>query len=491
MKRLRPAILLFLLIVATPWLHASIKEDRLFEQLSPRPEHSRTARDVVAYLEHKHYLVMPLEDQLSSETFDRYIESLDPARSYFFQKDLDQFKNRQFSLDEELKSGQIDFAFEVFNLYMTRVKARLEYAIDILERQYDDFDFTLNESFAIDREDAPWIQSEEQMNDLWRKRIKSEILAERLLRNITDNQSLALVEDQDKPVAADISKANQNNKDTFEEKRQKIQDLLIKRYKSRYRRIGQTNSEDVFQIYMNALAMSYDPHSQYYSPRATENFNINMSLSLEGIGAVLRSGEDEYTRVDSLIHAGPAEKSGELKPGDRIVAVGQDNQGEMVDVVGWRVDEIVELIRGKKGTVVRLGILPKENEGEETEKIISLVRNSIKIEEQAAKSEIIEIEQLGHTYKIGVIMIPTFYIDFKAQQERSPQYNSSTRDVLRLLAGLKEQNVDGIVIDLRDNGGGSLEEAQRLTGLFIDRGPVVQIRDKNNRFKILPDMDFT
>ncbi|MDH5738418.1 MAG: carboxy terminal-processing peptidase, partial [Gammaproteobacteria bacterium] len=246
---------------------------------------------------------------------------------------------------------------------------------------------------------------------------------------------------------------------------------------------------DVFQAFMNAFTMSFDPHTQYFSPRASENFNITMSLSLEGIGAVLQT-EDEFTRVISLITAGPAEKSGQLHPNDKIISVGQGTDGEMVDVIGWRVDEVVELIRGKKGTVVRLGVLPASAGDSGDSRYVTLVRNKVKIEEQSAKSEIVEIEQFGFKHKIGVIDIPTFYIDWKALQEGDPNYKSTHRDVARLLTELKQEGVEGIIIDLRNNGGGSLQEAQFLTGLFIDRGPTVQIRHKNNGLDILPDRDF-
>ncbi|MCS5575373.1 MAG: S41 family peptidase, partial [Pseudomonadales bacterium] len=263
-----------------------------------------------------------------------------------------------------------------------------------------------------------------------------------------------------------------------------------KRFRNRLSRTQKTNSEDVYQLYMNSYTRTYDPHTQYFSPRTSENFNINMSLSLEGIGAALQL-EDEYTKVISLIPAGPADKTGQLKPNDRIVGVGQGEAGEMVDVIGWRLDEVVQLIRGKKGTIVRLDVIPAANPDDSASRIISITRNKVELEEQSAQSEVIELEQFGHVHKIGVIDIPTFYVDFKALQIGDRNFKSTTRDVKRLLRELIAEKVDGVVIDLRDNGGGSLQEAKMLTGLFIDRGPTVQIRSKSNRVDILDDRDIS
>ena len=264
---------------------------------------------------------------------------------------------------------------------------------------------------------------------------------------------------------------------------------MHKRFSNRLTRSRQTNNEDVYQLYMNSFTKTYDPHTQYFSPRTSENFNINMSLSLEGIGAVLQL-EDEYTKVVSLVTAGPADKAGILKPNDKIVGVGQGTDGEMVDVIGWRLDEVVQLIRGRTDTVVRLDIIPA-SEGDADPRIISIVRSKVELEEQSAQSEVIELEQFGAPRKIGVVSIPTFYIDFQALQKGDRNYKSTTRDVKKLIRDLQAQDVDGIVIDLRNNGGGSLQEAKLLTGLFIDRGPTVQIRSKSNRVDILDDRDIS
>ena len=334
--------------------------------------------------------------------------------------------------------------------------ARFDNVVARLNAGIDQFDFTIDESLNVDRENLPWATSNEELDDLWRKRLKDAILNLKL----TDKEP------------------------------EKIQELLVKRFKNRLTRAKQTNSEDVYQLYMNSFTKSYDPQTQYFSPRTSENFNINMSLSLEGIGAVLQL-EDEYTKVVSLVPAGPADKTGQLKPNDKIIAVGQGEDGEMVDVIGWRLDEVVQLIRGKKDTIVRLDVIPAKQTDASTSKVINITRNKVELEEQSAQSEIIEIEQFGAVRKIGVIDIPTFYVDFRAMQKGDRNYRSTTRDVKRLIRELTAEQVDGIVIDLRDNGGGSLQEAKTLTGLFIDRGPTVQIRSKSNRVDILDDRDIS
>jgi len=262
--------------------------------------------------------------------------------------------------------------------------------------------------------------------------------------------------------------------------------LLSKRYQNQLNRVHQSQSEDAYQTFMNAVTRAFDPHTQYFSPRNTENFNINMSLSLQGIGAVLQT-EDEHTKVVRLVPAGPAAKAGNLQPADKIIGVGQA-EGDIVDVIGWRLDEVVELIRGPKSTTVRLEILPANSSGTDS-KIISIVRDEVKLEEQSAQKDVIEVKDGDVTHKIGVIDIPTFYIDFQGRMENKPDYKSTTRDVTVLINELKEEGIDGLIIDLRNNGGGSLEEAITLTGLFIPQGPVVQVRSTHGRVEVLPDQD--
>jgi len=427
---------------------------KLPAKLQPMPVHSTTTQNIVDALAARHYVPAKLDDQLSSKIYDTYIDDLDPSKSYFLQSDIDEFEIYRFEMDNSLRNGNLNPAFDIFNRYHIRVINRFEFVIAMLEKGTDQFDFTRIEHLLIDRQDAPWAQSTEQLDELWRKRVKDAVLNLKL----TDKEP------------------------------EKIQELLIKRFANRLTRSRQTNSEDVYQLYMNSFTKTYDPHTQYFSPKTSENFNINMSLSLEGIGAVLQI-EDEYTKVVSLVPAGPADKSGHLKPNDKIVAVGQGSSGEMVDVIGWRLDEVVQLIRGKKGTVVRLDVIAAANNDSSSSTIISITRNKVELEEQSAQSDIIEIEQFGHPRKIGIVDIPTFYVDFKALQKGDRNFKSTTRDVKKLIRDLVKQDVDAIVIDLRDNGGGSLQEAKLLTGLFIDRGPTVQIRSKSNRVDILDDRD--
>lgn len=421
--------------------------------LEPLPVHANTTRNIVDALASRHYVDTLLDDALSEKIFDGYLDDLDPARSYLLASDIAEFQQYRHTLDNLLRRGDVGPAYEMFNRYHLRVVDRFNWVIALLENGVDQFDFTIDESLQLERKDEPWATNMAELDDLWRKRVKHAVLNLRLAKK----------------------------------EQSEIQELLLKRYQNRLARTLQTNSEDVYQLYMNSFTRTYDPHTQYFSPRTSENFNINMSLSLEGIGAVLQR-EDEYTKVVSIVPAGPADKSKNLFPNDKIIAVAQGEDGEMVDVIGWRLDEVVQLIRGKKDTVVRLNIIPAGNKTAEP-RIINITRNTVKLEEQSAHAEVIEVEQFGAKHKIGIINIPTFYIDFQAYQQGDKDFKSTTRDVAKLLEDLKEQQVDGVVIDLRDNGGGSLQEARTLTGLFIDRGPTVQIRSKSNRVDILNDRD--
>ena len=453
--RLAPRLFVTLALVL-PAGYASAVVTEESGPLEPMVEHKSTTRNIVDALSQLHYVTAVIDDDLSSKIFDTYLSDLDPSKSYFLASDVEKFEPWRYELDNSLRRGDLNPAFEIFNVYHNRVINRFEQVVAGLEDGIDEYRFDVNETLELDREETPWAEDQAELDDLWRKRIKNSIL----------NLRLAGKEDAD------------------------IQELLLKRYKNRLNRTRQTISEDVYQLYMNSFTKTYDPHTQYFSPTTSENFNINMSLSLEGIGAVLQL-EDEFTKVVSLVPAGPADKAGQLKPDDRILAVAQGEEGDLVDVIGWRLDEVVQLIRGKKDTVVKLQIVPAgENDIAKT-RVIQITRNKVKLEEQSAKAEVIEVEQYGHTHKIGVIEIPTFYIDFRAMQAGDREYKSTTRDVRRLLGDLIAQGVEGVVVDLRDNGGGSLQEARTLTGLFIDRGPTVQIRSKSDRVDILNDRDYT
>ena len=423
--------------------------------LAPTQEQKIINNNIVDTLKNRHYLKVRLDDQMSSKILKRYLDELDPSHSYFYADDIKAFEAKySFKLDDALNKGDLEPAFEIFNSYQQRLIERLTYLIDRLQHGLGDMNFNIEETIQIEREDLPWPESEAAMQELWRKRLKSNVLSLKLA---------------DKSL-------------------EEIQETLLKRYRNQLNRVQQSSSDDAFEFYINALALSTDPHTQYFSPHRTENFNINMSLSLEGIGAVLQS-EDEFTKIVRLIPGGPAESSKLLKAADRIVGVAQGSDGEMQDVVGWRLDEVVNKIRGPKGTMVRLEIIPVDAADSHQTKIVSIVRDKVKLEEQAAKKQIIEVKRDAKTYKIGIIDIPTFYADFKGMNEGNPDYKSTTKDVQNLLSELKEEGITGLIVDLRDNGGGSLQEANSLTGLFIGLGPTVQVRNAGGRIDIIRDHD--
>lgn len=426
------------------------------ETLKPLDEHSLSTAEIVNRLSQQHYYrnQLRMDNELSSVVFDRYLKELDGNRSYFLQSDISEFEPLRYQLDDAFRARKVDPGFEIFNRYQQRVAERIQFMLAQLEQGIDKLDFNGDDVLYLDRENHAWPQSKQELDELWLKRLKNDVLSLRLSGK----------EDAD------------------------IDELLSKRYNNQLKRIQQNNAEDAYRIYMNTLTLSYDPHTQYFSPRATENFNIRMRLSLQGIGAMLQS-EDEYTKVTRLIPAGPADKAGELKASDRIVGVGQGKDGEIVDVIGWRLDDVVDLIRGEKGTVVRLAILKASAIDTSSTKVISITRDNVKLDEQDASSEILEFNTYGKPYRLGVIDIPKFYIDFEAANRGDKDYKSTTRDVQKLLQELKAEKVDGIIVDLRDNGGGSLHEVNTLIGLFIENGPTVQVRDISGRVYINQDKD--
>ncbi|RMD97418.1 MAG: tail-specific protease, partial [Calditrichaeota bacterium] len=421
------------------------------ERLFPEKQHPTLSRTIASLLHRYHYSHYALNDSLSSEIFDRYVKSLDHNKSYFLASDIRQFEKYRYALDDEVKQGNLQPVYDFFNLYLQRADERVDY---VLRRLQQPFDFSKDEYYRFDRKDVPWAKTRAELDEIWRKRLKNEALSLKL-----------------------------NGKDQAG-----IVEVLSKRYKNFRKRLNQYNSEDVFQIFMNSVTESYDPHTNYFSPITSDNFRIQMSLSFEGIGARLTT-ENDYTKVVEIIPGGPADLSDELHANDKIIGVGQGRHGEIVDVIGWRIDDVVQLIRGKRGTVVRLQVIPAGSELNGTTKIVTLVRDKIKLEEQAAKSEVIEIDHEKRHYKIGVIKIPTFYSDIAGQERGDRDFKSTARDVRRLLGELQAKHVDGIIVDLRNNGGGSLQEAIDVTGLFIKRGPVVQIRNSNGRINLGNDTD--
>ncbi|WP_336331807.1 carboxy terminal-processing peptidase [Pseudomonas putida] len=453
MKHFLPSTALALMIgLGSLTLGGNAAAANKWDSLQPDRDEIVASLNVVELLKRHHYSKPPLDDARSLIIYDSYIKLLDPARSYFTAADIAEFDKWKTQFDDFLKSGNLDPGFTIYKRYLDRVKQRLDFALAELNKGVDKMDFTAKETLLIDRKDAPWMKDQAALDDLWRKRVKDEVLRQKI--------------------------AGKEPK--------QIQETLTKRYKNQLSRLDQTRAEDIFQAYINTFAQSYDPHTNYLSPDNAENFDINMSLSLEGIGAVLQSDNDQV-KIVRLVPAGPAAKTKQVAPADKIIGVAQGNK-EMVDVVGWRLDEVVKLIRGPKGSVVRLEIIPASNApSDQTSKIVSITREAVKLEEQAAKKSVLKLKQDGRDYKLGIIEIPAFYLDFKAYRAGDPEYKSTTRDVKKLLTELQKEKVDGVVIDLRNNGGGSLQEATELTSLFIEKGPTVLVRNSDGRVDVLED----
>ncbi|MDH0301192.1 MULTISPECIES: carboxy terminal-processing peptidase [unclassified Pseudomonas] len=453
MKHFLPSTALALMIgLGSLTLGGNAAAANKWDSLQPDRDEVVASLNIVELLKRHHYSKPPLDDARSVIIYDSYIKLLDPSRSYFTAADIAEFDKWKTQFDDFLKSGNLDPGFTIYKRYLDRVKQRLDYALGELNKGVDKIDFTVKEDLLVDRKDAPWMKNQAELDELWRKRVKDEVLRQKI-------------------AGKDLKQ---------------IQETLVKRYKNQLARLDQTRAEDIFQAYINTFAQSYDPHTNYLSPDNAENFDINMSLSLEGIGAVLQSDNDQV-KIVRLVPAGPAAKTKQVAPADKIIGVAQGNK-EMVDVVGWRLDEVVKLIRGPKGSVVRLEVIPASNApNDQTSKIVSITREAVKLEEQAAKKSVLKLKQDGRDYKLGIIEIPAFYLDFKAYRAGDPDYKSTTRDVKKLLTELQKDKVDGVVIDLRNNGGGSLQEATELTSLFIEKGPTVLVRNSDGRVDVLED----
>ena len=419
--------------------------------LQPATEHSFATRLTTRFLSSYHYRRMELDDEMSERIFEQYIQLLDPNRMYFLASDIKDLQRYELHLDDALKTAELQPAFDIFNLYIRRVLERIEHAQTLLEGE---FDFTIDEKYYYDREELPWAADRVELEDIWRKRIKNDWLGLKLADREADD----------------------------------IRETLTERYGNIQRRVSDFNNQDAFQFFMNAYARSIEPHSSYMSPRLADNFEISMKLSLDGIGALLGS-DGEYVAVQSIVPGGPADLDGRLQAGDRIIGVGQGTNSDLVDVVGWRLDDVVDLIRGERETTVKLQLLPATSGSKGPMNTIELVRNEVKLEEQAAQAHVEEIEMDGQTRRIGIVQVPVFYVDFRGRARNEPNYRSSTRDVRRLIQELRQEDVEGIVMDLRGNGGGALDEATTMVGLFIDEGPVVQVRDSGGRIKVESDYE--
>ena len=410
--------------------------------LFPEKRHEAIGELVAQFIQRSHYNEVMVDDDLSSKALDFYIENLDRNRIYFLASDIEYFERYRYQLDDIVKSKPLDPVYKMFEVYRTRVRERLHFALTQLDSEPNT---SSDEEYIFDRSEAPWAADPLELDEIWRQRV------------VNDTLSLAL---EDEPW-------------------EKNQEILSKRYKGFIKRLGQVKNDDVFERFMNMFAHAVDPHSSYLSPRSADEYQIAMSLSYVGIGATLQT-EDDFVRIVNIIRGGPADFDGTLKRDDRITAVSQGLEGEFIDVIGWRLDDVVDLIRGPKESVVRLQVIPANAIPGSPKEIIELTRGAVKLEEQAAKSEIIKVPRGGRDWSIGVIEVPGFYRDYSALSRGDSDFTSVTTDVKRLIDELEEQGIDGLVVDMRGNGGGHLTEATALSGLFIDNGPIVQFRKSIN-----------
>ena len=418
--------------------------------IHPTVRQQLLAPRIASILEQSHYSRRPIDKEFSPQVFDHYLSALDGQRSYFQQADVTALQKWRSGFDEMIHTGQLDPGFLIFARLQQRNRERTQYALSLLSKEPD---WKLQESYRFDREKAPWPRDAEELNDVWRQRVKNDALSLMLTGK------------------------------TWAE----AAETLRKRYEHVLARLGQVSADDVFESLMNAYAAVYDPHSNYFSPRSSEEYRIQMSLSYEGIGASLQL-VDDYVTISALLPGGPAAAANTLKPNDRVMSVGQGHEGPLTDVVGWRLDDVVQLIRGKGDTAVRLQILPAGAAPGTTQKTVELIRGKVTLENQAAKKELRQVQVGDRRLRVGVITVPGFYEDNEAQRAGDKNYRTTARDVRRLIGELQAQGaIDALVLDLRGDGGGYLPEATALTGLFIDRGPVVQLKTTDGHIEVLND----
>lgn len=457
-----------------PWLLTALVvfavQGSLAELSSPTASDRSITVSVVDLMRRQHLSRHPLDDEIAQRTAKGFIKMLDPTKYYFYQSDVDSFLAKQNDLDEKLKNGDTSFSYTVFNTLLKRIDERVKLVDELLAAKHD---FTVDEELVIDSDAAEWPKDEAEARDLWRKRIKYDLLFLKADQAKTDDSSGDDSTDDDR---------------TTRDSKGKDQDpvaRLSRRYHSFAKRMHQTDHEELLEMYLTSLTQSYDPHSTYMSAKSEENFEILMRLNLEGIGASLQF-DDGYTVVKELIPGGAAEKDGRLKPEDRIVGVGQGEDGEIIDTVDMKLSDVVDKIRGKRGTTVRLEVIPT---GKNDRMIYNIVREQIKLSDSEARGRIVERTRQGRSYRLGVIDLPSFYMDMEAARRGVPDYKSTTRDVKLLLRDFKKKQVDAVVLDLRRNGGGSLLEAEGVTGLFIDEGPIVQVKDMNDHVEHQDDAE--
>ena len=446
----------------------------LVAQGGPQDDNVATAKLVATMVEKFHISHHQLDDDVSRKVFNKYLSDLDPMKLYFLQSDIDEFSKYETKLDDLVKQGNSDFAYMAFDRYLQRMKQRIATAQKLID---SDFDFTVDESMVTDAKQLPWAASAAELDERWRKRIKYDVLSLKLDSKPTGN----------KP-ADQLTPEDRKNQAVAGNSLPEIRERLHKRYRNIETTAGQTDASEKLELYLSAVTHSFDPHSSYMSPNTLDDFRISMELSLEGIGAALRS-EDGYTVVAEVVPGGAADKDGRLKAGDKIIGVAQASDKEFTDIVEMKLTRVVRLIRGDKATVVRLQVKTAEN-GEI--KVYDLTRQKIELTSSAVRGEIIDSgERIGVPgYRIGVISIPSFYRDFRGAQAGVDNFKSTSRDVLEVLKNFRDEGgVDGIVIDLRFNGGGALAEAIEVTGLFIDQGPVVQVKEQDGSVRSHDDVD--
>ena len=478
-RRLTALSLFLACVLAWIGTPATLSASEDFAPFEPTEQQSAASRALAMRLERVHYLGLPVDDELSERVFQNYIDFLDPVRAFLLASDMEAFEDWRTELDDALRVGDLTPAFTIFNRYHERQLDRLAWQDELLREGLDSLPLDEGATLDLDREGAPFAASEAELDDFWRRRIASQVLG--------------------------LELAGQTREEALE--------TLLERNGEQVRRASQYHGRDVFQFFMTSLTNAYDPHTQYMVPRVAETFDMNMSLSFEGIGALLRP-DGEYARIERIITAGPAEKNGELQPGDRIVGVAQGKDGPVVDITGWRLDDAVQLIRGPRGSLVRLSVLAADAPESAPPRTIIITRDEVKLEEQAARSSLLEMGEddrvrridesgepiqdpdeqadfiamknsVGEAVRIGVIDLPTFYMDTAAAQAGDPDFKSTTRDVAKLLAGMQDEGVEGVILDLRGNGGGSLMEAHELAGLVLGGRPVVQVRESDGNVQIL------
>lgn len=422
------------------------------EVLAPSSEDKRIARTVSAMLEENHVSGKRLNDEAGQRGFAAFIKDLDPRKIYFLQSDVDEFAKLQTTLDDNLRAGDVSFAFKVYARFMQRVEERTKWANELLDKPID---FTVDEELSTDFDNIRFCHNNDEAKEMWRKWVKYDVLVLKTTEKISEAEAIA---------------------------------KLHKRYNGRLKRYKNTSHDDLLEIFVSAMTSAFDPHTSYMSKATLDNFEIAMRLNLDGIGATLGNDDEGYCVVSAIIPGGAADKDGRLKAKDKIVSVGEGEEGEMIDIVDARINDVVAKIRGKAGTVVRLGVIA---DGKTEKQIMRIVRAKVELKDSEAHGEVIEVgaKPDGSPWRVGVIDVPSFYMDMEAARSGNPNYKSVTRDVKKILDDFNAKKVDSVVIDLRKNGGGSLTEAISLTGLFIDRGSMVQVKDSDQRVRSHDDLD--